>query len=71
LLLGFGLFHSPALFRRGPWRIQRFDDLFAEPLDLFSYVGRIIEMTQGTPIDILTARDDRKNRVIAPFALVF
>jgi hypothetical protein len=28
-------------------------------------------MTQGTPIHVLTQRDGRKNRIIAPFGLVF
>jgi hypothetical protein len=55
LLLGFGLVHSPALFRRGPWLIQRFDDLSTEALYLLSDGGRVnIEMAQGTPIYVLT-----------------
>ena len=46
LLLGFDLVHSPALFRRGPWLIQCFDDLLTEALDLLSDGGRLnIEMT--------------------------
>ncbi len=53
-----GFFHSPALFRRRPWLIQRFDDLLTEALNLLPDFARLnIEMTQGTLIDILTSSD--------------
>src|SRR5262245_9906814 len=71
LLPGSGLFHAPALFRRHPWLIQRFHDLLTEALDLLTDGGRLnIEMTQGTPIDILTPSDSRENGIIVPFGLV-
>src|SRR5262245_13345225 len=71
LLPGSGLFHSPALFRRHPWLIQRFDNVPTETLDLLTDGGRLnIEMTQRTPIDILTPSDSRENGIIAPFGLV-
>src|SRR5262249_54745081 len=71
LLPGSGLFHSPALFRRDPWLIQRFDNVPTETLDLLTDGGRLnIEMTQRTPIDILTPSDSRENGIIAPFGLV-
>ena len=38
---------------------------------MLSYSGRLnVEMTQGTPIDILTASNGRENGIIAPFGLV-
>src|SRR5262245_50509411 len=71
LLSGSDLFDSPALFRRHPWLIQRFDNLQTEALDLLTDGGRLhIEMTQGTPIDILTSSDGRENGIIAPSSLV-
>src|SRR5262249_8260251 len=57
--------------RRNPWLIQRFDNPFTEARDLLPYGGRVnIEMTQGTPIDVLTRSDDRQNGVSAPLGLV-
>src|SRR5262245_22669387 len=67
LLPGSGLFHAPALFRRGPRLIQCIDDLSRETLDVLSRSGRMnIEMTQRTPIDVLTPSNGRKNEIIAP-----
>jgi len=69
-LLPDGFFSSLALFRRNPWLIQRFDHFLTEALDLLSDGSRLnIEMTQGTPIDVLTASNDRENRIISPFGL--
>ena len=71
LLPGFGLRLSQTFFRRSPWLVQRFDNLTTQALDLLAHGSRLhIEMTQGTPIDILTQRDGRENGIMAPFGLV-
>jgi hypothetical protein len=72
LLPCFDLFNSPALFWRYPRRIQCFHDLLTKALDpLLDGSRPNIEVTQSTPIDVLTAPNNRENGIISPFGLTF